>query len=136
MKFREGIMPLGPAKFNLRDELSKKEWVEFGPQHEALSIAKYKELVEDRVNALVLSSPILQKLKEGKDVNEAEAEELAEMLHNEHPHITVDLLRRVYNNRKAQLVQFIKHILGIEVLKPLPKQLTMPLSALWLNTVT
>ena len=31
--------------------------------------------------------------------------------------ITIDLLRRVYNHRKAQFVQFIKHILGIEILE-------------------
>ena len=46
-----------------------------------------------------------------------EAEQLAEQLHDEHPHITLDLLRRIYDNRKAQFTQFIKHILGLEVLK-------------------
>jgi hypothetical protein len=42
-------------------------------------------------------------------------------LDNEHPHITIDLLRRVYNHRKAQFVQFIKHILGIEILESFPE---------------
>lgn len=117
MKFREAIVPLGPAKFNFKDLVSEKEYVEFGPQHEALSIAKYRELVEQKVNELVSSNPLLQKLKEGKEITASEAEQLAEELHNEHPHITIDLLRRVYNHRKAQFVQFIKHILGIEILE-------------------
>ena len=65
----------------------------------------------------MLANPLLRKLKEGVAITEKEAEQLAEELHNEHPHITVDLLRRVYNNRKAAFVQFIKHILGIEVLE-------------------
>lgn len=117
MKFRESLfVPLGPAKFNLKDLIHAKEFVEFGPQHEAISIARYKELVEQKIMELIMSNPLLQKIKDGQDITEAEAEELAEQLHNEHPHITVDLLRRVYNHRKAQLIQFIKHILGLEVL--------------------
>lgn len=121
MKFAELIVPLGPAKFNFKDELFAKEYVEFGPQHEALSVAKYRELVEQKVHELVSENSILQKLKEGKEISHDEAEQLAEELHNEHPHITIELLRRVYNHRKAQLVQFIKHILGIEVLETFPE---------------
>jgi type I restriction enzyme R subunit len=117
MKFREAVIPLAPAKFNLRDIVSEKELIEFGPQHEALSVAKYRELVEKKINELVSSSPILQKLKQGQEITTDEAEQLAEELHNEHPHITIDLLRKVYNHRKAALVQFIKHILGISPLE-------------------
>ncbi len=124
MKFRDSVIPLAPAKFNLRDSLFSKEKVEFGPQHEAVSIARYKELVEEKVNALVSSNPLLQKLKDGKPLSQAEAEQLAEALHNEHPHITIDLLRKVYNHRKAELVQFIKHILRIEILQSFPESVS------------
>lgn len=124
MKFRDSIIQLTPAKFNLKDMLFSKEKVEFGPQHESVSITRYKELVEEKVNALVSSNPILQKLKEGKSLDKIEAEQLTEALLNEHPHITVDLLRKVYNNRKAELVQFVKHILGIEVLETFPNSVS------------
>ncbi|OUD34879.1 DEAD/DEAH box helicase family protein [Flavobacterium sp. FPG59] len=121
MKFREAVMPLGTAKYNFKDEVYAKEYVEFGPQHEALSIAKYRELVEQTVNQLVSENSILQKLKQGQEITTDEAASLAEVLHDEHPHITVDLLRRVYSHRKAQLVQFIKHILGIQILESFPE---------------
>lgn len=121
MKFREAIVPLGPAKFNFKDIVAEKEFVEFGPEHQALSVAKYRELVEQKINELLSGNPVLQKLKEGTDISEQEAEQLAEELHNEHPHITIDLLRRVYNHRKAVFIQFIKHILGIEVLETFPE---------------
>lgn len=124
MKFRDAVIPLAPAKFNLKDIVAEKEFVEFGPQHEALSVAKYRELVEKKINELVSSSPILQKLKQGKEITNDEAEQLAEELHNEHPHITIDLLRKVYNHRKAALVQFIKHILGIEQLETFDETVT------------
>jgi type I restriction enzyme R subunit len=124
MKFREAIIPLAPAKFNLKDIVAEKEFIEFGPQHEALSVAKYRELVERKINELVSSSPILQKLKQGQEITTDEAEQLAEELHNEHPHITIDLLRKVYNHRIAALVQFIKHILGIEQLETFAETVT------------
>ena len=124
MKFREAVIQLAPAKFNFKDLVSEKEFVEFGPQHEALSVAKYRELVEQKVNELVSSSPILQKVKQGLDITADEAEQLAEELHNEHPHITIGLLRKVYNHRKAELVQFIKHILGIQTLETFAETVT------------
>lgn len=124
MKYREAVIPLAPPKFNLKDVVAEKQMVEFGPQHEALSVAKYRELVENKINDLVSSSPILQKLKEGREITSEEAEQLAEDLHNEHPHITIDLLRKVYNHRKAALVQFIKHILGIEQLETFAETVT------------
>ena len=124
MKYREAVIPLSPPKFNLKDIVVEKEFIEFGPQHEALSVAKYRELVEKKINELVLSSSILQKLKQGQEITPEEAEQLAEELHNEHPHITIELLRKVYNHRKAALVQFIKHILGIEILETFAETVT------------
>ncbi len=121
MKFREAIISLGPARFNFKDVIAEKEFVEFGPEHQALSVAKYREQVEQKINELVSSNPVLQKLKEGMNISDAEAEQLADELHNEHPHITIDLLRRVYNHRKAEFIQFIKHILGIEILETFPE---------------
>ena len=112
---------MAPAKFNFKDIVSEKEFIEFGPEHQALSVAKYRELVEQKINELISGNPILQKLKEGIEITEEEAEQLAEELHNEHPHITIDLLRRVYNHRKAEFVQFIKHILGIAILQSFPE---------------
>jgi type I restriction enzyme R subunit len=122
MKFRESlVVPLGPAKFDLKDLVYSKEFVEFGPHHEAISISKYREMVEQKIQELIAGNPVLQKLKTGEQITELEADQLADQLYKEHPHITVDLLRRIYNNSKAQFVQFIKHILGIEILESFPE---------------
>ena len=110
----------GVAKFNFADVLKSKEFVEFGPEHESLSITQYRELVERKVNELTASNPILQKIREGATVSEEEAEELATQLHEEHPHITLPLLRRVYQHQRASFIRFIRHILGIEPLESFP----------------
>jgi len=122
MKFRESnITDPGQVKLDLQDVIKTKEMIEFGPDHEAISIAKYKEMVEEKILALTSNNPILQKLKEGQEISVNEAELLAEELHNEHPHITVELVRRIYQNQKAHFVQLIKHILGIEILESFPE---------------
>ncbi|MBS1561144.1 MAG: DEAD/DEAH box helicase family protein [Bacteroidetes bacterium] len=111
----------GPAKFNFADVVKSKEYIEFGPEHESLSISQYRELVERKVNELTTSNPILQKIRDGATVSEEEAESLAALLHDEHPHITLQLLRRVYHHQKAPFLRFIRHILGIEVLESFPE---------------
>ena len=122
MKFRETMTGPGPVHLDLTDELHRKEKVEFGPQHEAVSITRYREMVETLIAELTEQNPVLQKIKAGEVVSTEEANALAELLHEEHPHITEDLLRQVYKNRKARFIQFIRHILGIEPLQSFPDQ--------------
>jgi type I restriction enzyme, R subunit len=125
MKYRDGdIQKTGPAKFDFADLLYKKEMVEFGPEHSAVSVSQYREMVEKLIMELTETNPILQKIKEGKEVSEDEAAELASLLQNEHPHITEDLLKNVYKNRKAKFIQFIRHILGLEILESYPETVT------------
>lgn len=121
MKFREQQTGPGPTHLDLRDDIHRKEMVEFGPQYESVSIRRYREMVEDMLAELTTHNPILQKIKNGEAISPDEAEELAQRLHAEHPHITEDLLRRVYKNHKAHFIQFIRHILGIEILKSFPE---------------
>ena len=121
MKFREQTTGPGPVHLDLADGLYQKEWVEFGPQHEAVSINRYREMVEALIAELTEHNPVLLKIKNGEEVTPEEADALAELLHAEHPHITEDLLRQVYKNRKARFIQFIRHILGIEILKSFPE---------------
>lgn len=124
MKFREQNTGQEQTHLDLADELHKKEWVEFGPQHEAVSISRYREMVEALIAELTEHNPVLQKIKNGDTVSADEANQLAELLHEEHPHITEDLLRQVYRNRKAHFIQFIRHILGIDVLKSFPDEVS------------
>jgi len=120
MKFREKTTGQEQTHLDLMDEIHKKEWVEFGPQHEAVSITRYREMVESLIAELTEHNPILRKIKNGETVDTDETTALAEMLNEEHPHITENLLRQVYKNRKAHFIQFIRHILGIEILQSFP----------------
>lgn len=121
MNYRDGdIKPTGPEKLDLTDIVKTKEMVEFGPEHSAVSVTQYREMVEKLIIELTANNPILQKIKAGRQISSAEVEELAQLLNNEQPHITEELLKRVYKNRKAKFIQFIRHILGLEILESYP----------------
>jgi len=113
MKFRQK-QKTPEKKLNIQDLLTVKETVEFGPQHERMSVDKYRKKVEDFIRELVKTNPMLQKISRGEDVTDEEVEELADILKEHYPHVTEYILREIYDNKSAKFVQFIKHILGIE----------------------
>lgn len=122
MKFREPEQQgSGVARYDLKDIVKNKEFVEFGPEHESMSTTKYREMVEQRILNMVNENPILQKLKSGAEISENETEELAELLYKEKPQITEELLRKVYQNQRAKFIQLIRHILGLETLQSFPE---------------
>jgi type I restriction enzyme R subunit len=123
VKFREqSFQSDGPAKLNLQDVLKTKEMVEFGPHNEAVSITKYREMVEEKIAELVERNPILRRIKSGDIISDEETQQLAEDLQEENPHITESLLQKVYKHQKAKFIELIRHILGIEILESLNEQ--------------
>ncbi len=113
MKYRETLR-IPERQLNIRDLLTVKETVEFGPEHESMNINKYRAMIEEFIRALVKSNPVLQKLIRGEDITEAEIHQLAAILREQYPHLTEDILHQLYDNKHAHFMQFIKHILGIE----------------------
>ena len=113
MKFRQK-QRTPEKKLNIQDLLTVKETIEFGPQHERMSVDKYRRKVEDFIRELVKLNPVVQKIARGDEVTDEELEELADILKEQYPHVTEYILREIYDNKSAKFIQFIKHILGIE----------------------
>lgn len=107
--------------YNFRDVLVQKEYIQFGPERESVGLAQYRQMVEERVRSLTAFNPYLQKLQRGLPLTEAEIGALADQLEDDKPHVTLDNLRRVYQNRKASFEQFMRHILGLERLETFPQ---------------
>jgi len=123
MRYRQQ-RPEPMMHLDLADLTVIKETVEFGPSHERMTSKAYRERVEKYVQELAAENPVLQKLQAGVEVTDAEIRELASFLASHDPYVTEDLLRKLYDNRKARFVQFMRHILGLEKL------------ASWSETVT
>lgn len=110
---------------NLKDVTYKKEMIEFGPENELVSVSRYKEMVEAMVQQLADQNPILKKIKSGEAITEQELNELAEMMNEKDPFVTEKLLQRVYGNQHAKFLQFIKHILQVEVVHSFEETVTL-----------
>ena len=77
MKYKgDDILKPGEVKLDLADEVVEKKYIEFGPEHERLSVLKYREKVEAVIKELVGSNFVLQKLRMGMDISEDEIEQL------------------------------------------------------------
>ncbi len=116
MKHRQR-KPQDIEKLDLADLTLVKDYVEFGPEMEQTSVAEYRRRVEEKVRQLLASNPALHHLKAGEAIDEVDLQELADLLRREDPFITEDLLQRVYDNRSAHFIDFIKHILGLQKLR-------------------
>lgn len=107
---------LNVLRFDLRDLVSEKGWIEFGPEQARMTLSAYREKLENHVKALVDSNPVLMRLKEGEDVSDADIHELARLLGEQDPYATEEMLRKIYDHKKARFIQFIRHIIGLEEL--------------------
>lgn len=110
---------------NLKDVTYKKEMIEFGPENELVSVSRYKEMVEAMVQQLADHNPILKKIKAGEAITGQELNELAEMMNEKDPFVTEKLLQRVYGNQHAKFLQFIKHILQVELVHSFEETVTL-----------
>ncbi len=125
MKFLgDDSIKLKEEELDIRDETVIKEYVKFGPENERLTVVKYREKVEAVIKEMVTSNFVLQKLQQGAELSEEEIEELANILQDKDPWVTEDLLRRVYDNKRAKFIQFINYILGLEDLKSFTQEVT------------
>ena len=114
----------GQESLNLKDVTYKKEMIEFGPENELVSVSRYKEMVEEMVQQLADQNPILKKVKSGESITQEELKELAQLMNERDPFVTEKLLQRVYGNQHAKFLQFIKHILQIEVVHSFEETVT------------
>ena len=77
----------------------------------------YQKKVERRVRELADSHPVIQKIKTNQALIEKDIESLAEALNAPELFISEEILGRIYKRPKGEVIEFIKHILGIKKLK-------------------
>ena len=116
-------------KLDIADLLATKEWVEVGPEHERVTSSAYRARVEAYIQELVASNAVIARIKAGEAISQEEVHELADLLERRDPHITVELLRKVYNHRGADFVRLLRHVLGVERLESWPETVTQAFDA-------
>ena len=101
---------------NLPDQIARRLWIIYGPAGEGAFAEGYRERAEARVRALADELPALAKLTRGESLTDDEIAGLAGALNQADLFITEDVLRQVYERPDAELVDFLRDMLGLSTL--------------------
>lgn len=124
MRFRDEGFKLDQEKLNLRDLTAEKQYIQFGPANERVTVQKYREKVEALIKRLEEENPILQKVKAGENLAPKEVEQLADTLEQYDPYPTEENLQKAYDARRVQFLDLIKYIMGIGELITFPEKVS------------
>ena len=100
------------------DQIEERGAIIYGPDTDRREehVEVYQQKVERRVRELAETHPVLQKIKENKELSRADLESLEAALNAPELYITEETLKRTYQN-PGEMVQFMRHILDIAKLK-------------------
>ena len=99
------------------DWLEALAYVEVGPEGERVDKKQYVSNWEDAIKAAAKDDPLIQKIKDGIPLTELEEHNLANELNKPENYFNEDNLRLAYRRAAGNIVEFIRHALGLEKLK-------------------
>jgi len=79
----------------------------------AVDMASYRIKVEQALKELFEQSPVLQKIRNGTAVSEAELDNLNALIHTQHPDIDLNILKGFYDTA-APMEQILRSIVGMD----------------------
>lgn len=95
------------------DLVVKREHVEIGPQGERVDIDDYQSQWEGEIQKLSEVDPLIQKIKDGKELTNDEIQKLAEKLNSPEFYFNEANLRTAYHYPEGNLSEFVKAALKI-----------------------
>jgi type I restriction enzyme R subunit len=95
------------------DLIVKREHVEIGPQGERIDIEEYQNRFENKIQKLLETDKLLQKVKAGEELSDDEIEKLAEKLNSPDFYFNEANLRAAYHYPEGTLSEFIKSALKL-----------------------
>jgi len=123
MKFRDPLKQ-NQISLDLQDVIHEKGYIKFGPEHERITVQKYRERVEALIKNLEQKNVVLRKIKAGESITEEEINQLAATLQANDPYPTEENLQKAYEARKVKFLDLIKYIMGVSGLVTFPEKVT------------
>ncbi|HSU53167.1 MAG TPA: DEAD/DEAH box helicase family protein [Candidatus Dormibacteraeota bacterium] len=106
------------------DWLDSLTYVEVGPTGERVDKKAYVTNWEDTIKQAVADDPVIQKVRDGEPLTDAEEHALAEKLNRPESYFNEDNLRAAYRRAGGNLIEFVRHALGLEKLKSKDEEVT------------
>jgi type I restriction enzyme R subunit len=124
-----GTRPDGPrtelVELGIQDDwLDALAYVEVGPSGERVDKKVYITNWEESIRAAAQNEPLIQKIKDRQALTDAEERELAEKLNRPENYFNEENLRLAYRRAAGNLIEFIRHALGLEKLKSKDDEIT------------
>jgi len=113
------------------DWLDSLTYVEVGPAGERVDKKVYVTNWEDTIKQAAKDDRLIQKVKDRKPLTAAEERALAEKLNRPESYFNEENLRAAYRRAGGNLVEFVRHALGLEKLKSKDEEVTESFRA-WL----
>ncbi|MGB3222810.1 MAG: DEAD/DEAH box helicase family protein [Desulforhopalus sp.] len=113
MRFRNRRTTGNFVRLSLPDEIQRRHWIFVGPSGEGTFAETYRAKVEALVKDLAGENPALQRLQRGEELDSEDIEAIAAALNGPDLFVTEDRLREAYQQPKAILADFLRHILNI-----------------------
>lgn len=95
------------------DLVVKREYVEIGPEGEKVDIDDYQHQWENTIQSLLEVDPLIQKVKDRKELEDTEIKELIEKLNSPEFYFNEANLRSAYHYPHGTITEFIKSALKI-----------------------
>jgi type I restriction enzyme R subunit len=116
MRFRNRRPPATFVRLSLPDKIQQRHWIAFGPSGEGAFAETYRGRVETLVRDLAGDNPALQRLQRGEELDADDLDGIAAALNGPDLFVTEEQLRKAYDQPKATLADFLRHILKISEL--------------------
>ncbi|GFE60793.1 DEAD/DEAH box helicase family protein [Geobacter sp. AOG2] len=116
MRFRNRRPPGIFVHLTLPDQIKRRHWIIYGPTGEGAFAESYRAQVEALVKDLAGDNPALQRLQRGEELSPEDIEAVAAALNGPDLFVTEERLREAYHQPKANLADFLRHILNIVML--------------------
>jgi type I restriction enzyme R subunit len=116
MRFRNRRPPSTVVRLSLPDTIQQRHWIVFGPSGEGAFAETYRGRVEALVLDLVGDNPGLQRLRRGEQLDDDDLQGIAAALNGPDLFVTEEQLQKAYDQPKATLVDFLRHILKVSEL--------------------
>ena len=113
--------PTPQIVIDMGDVVKQRTLLEYGPNLQEEYIDTYQTKVEKKIKELAESEPVIRKLKKDEALTQADLEQLERTLNAPDLYITEKNLKKIYDENRGTLVEFVKKILGLYEF-PDPKQ--------------
>lgn len=113
MRFRNRRAPETFVHLSLPDQIQRRHWIVFGPTGEGAFAETYRGQVEALVKDLAGDNPALQRLRRGEELSAEDIAALSTALQGPDLFVTEQRLREAYQQPRASLADFLRHILDV-----------------------